>query len=83
MDGFNGTLFAYGQTSSGKTHTMEGPDIFDQKMKGAIPRMFQAVFDLIEETTDNIEFGVKVGMFEIYNEKVLSILIMIFIVDNC
>jgi hypothetical protein len=29
MEGFNGTVFAYGQTSSGKTHTMTGPDIFD------------------------------------------------------
>ena len=29
MQGFNGTVFAYGQTSSGKTHTMTGPDIYD------------------------------------------------------
>lgn len=29
LDGFNGTIFAYGQTSSGKTHTMQGPDIND------------------------------------------------------
>jgi len=29
LDGFNGTIFAYGQTSSGKTHTMQGPDISD------------------------------------------------------
>ena len=29
LDGFNGTIFAYGQTSSGKTHTMQGPNIED------------------------------------------------------
>ena len=32
--GYNGTLFVYGQTSSGKTHTMQGPDIDDDKLKG-------------------------------------------------
>jgi len=29
LEGFNGTIFAYGQTSSGKTHTMMGPDMDD------------------------------------------------------
>ena len=32
LDGFNGTIFAYGQTSSGKTHTMQGPNIEDIEM---------------------------------------------------
>jgi kinesin family protein 5 len=32
LEGFNGTIFAYGQTSSGKTHTMSGPDIRDIEM---------------------------------------------------
>ena len=31
MEGFNGTVFAYGQTSSGKTHTMLGPSIVDDE----------------------------------------------------
>ena len=34
LEGFNGTVFAYGQTSSGKTHTMQGPNIEDQQLKG-------------------------------------------------
>jgi len=34
LQGFNGTVFAYGQTSSGKTHTMQGPNIDDQELKG-------------------------------------------------
>ena len=37
LSGYNGTIFAYGQTSSGKTHTMEGI-IDDPTMQGIIPR---------------------------------------------
>lgn len=48
LDGFNGTIFAYGQTSSGKTHTMQGPDIEDIEMQGIIPRMVRTVFARIE-----------------------------------
>lgn len=39
LDGFNGTIMAYGQTSSGKTHTMQGHDINDKEHKGLIPRI--------------------------------------------
>ena len=45
MEGFNGTVFAYGQTSSGKTHTMMGPNILDMENRGVIPRMVSFVFD--------------------------------------
>jgi len=34
LEGFNGTVFAYGQTSSGKTHTMLGPDIDNYQHRG-------------------------------------------------
>lgn len=70
LDGFNGTIFAYGQTSSGKTHTMAGPDILDIEMQGIIPRMVRTVFSRIENADENIEFTVKVSMCEIYNEKI-------------
>jgi Tfp pilus assembly pilus retraction ATPase PilT len=39
LEGFNGTIFAYGQTSSGKTYTMQGYDIDQPGNKGIIPRM--------------------------------------------
>ena len=39
LEGFNGTIFAYGQTSSGKTHTMQGYNIEVPSNKGIIPRM--------------------------------------------
>ena len=44
MEGFNGSILAYGQTSSGKTHTMMGPDMSNQEERGVIPRMVQYVF---------------------------------------
>jgi len=45
--GYNGTIFAYGQTSSGKTHTMYG-DIHDEDLHGIIPRVgYSKVWDNI------------------------------------
>ena len=70
LEGFNGTIFAYGQTSSGKTHTMQGPDIDDVELQGIIPRMVRTVFNRIHTASENMEFSVKVSMCEIYNEKI-------------
>ena len=56
IEGFNGTIFAYGQTSSGKTHTMVGPDIGDVEIQGIIPRMVRTVFNRIENASENMEF---------------------------
>jgi len=70
LEGFNGTIFAYGQTSSGKTHTMQGPNIDDVELQGIIPRMVRTVFNRIETSSQNIEFSVKVSMCEIYNERI-------------
>ena len=70
LQGFNGTIFAYGQTASGKTHTMTGHDIFDPVTMGIIPRMISTVFDKIEFANENIEFAVKVSYSELYLEKI-------------
>lgn len=70
IQGFNGTIFAYGQTASGKTHTMTGHDIFDQNTMGIIPRMISTVFDKIETADENVEFSVKVSYCELYLEKI-------------
>ena len=75
MDGFNGTIFTYGQTASGKTHTMQGPDIEDLELQGIIPRMVRTVFNRIETASENIEFTVKVSMIEIYNERIRDLLL--------
>lgn len=74
MKGFNGTIFAYGQTSSGKTFTMEGPSIDSEENKGLIPRMMDEIFDCIMRANENIEFTVKVSFLEIYNEKIHDLL---------
>ena len=73
MNGFNGTVFAYGQTSSGKTFTMSGPNIYDNEMKGIIPRMVSTVFDGISQDSES-EFLVKVGFCEIYMEKIKDLI---------
>jgi kinesin family protein 5 len=74
MQGFNGTVLAYGQTSSGKTFTMTGPDMNDGEMMGVIPRMVSTVFDQIESSDPKIEFQVKVGYCEIYLERIKDLL---------
>ena len=38
LNGYNGTIFTYGQSGSGKTYTMFGNDIWDEDKKGVIPR---------------------------------------------
>lgn len=70
MEGFNGTVFAYGQTSSGKTHTMSGSDMYNEDERGVIPRMVTHVFNKIHNSPSEIEFTVKVSMIEIYMEKI-------------
>lgn len=74
LEGFNGTVFAYGQTSSGKTHTMTGPSIDDEELKGIIPRMVRTVFNTIANSEDHLEFTVKVSYAEIYMEKIRDLL---------
>ena len=73
MEGFNGTIFAYGQTSSGKTHTMQGI-IDDVELRGIVPRMVKTVFNRIENSSENMEFAVKVSFCEIYNERIKDLL---------
>lgn len=72
LEGYNGTVFAYGQTGTGKTHTMEGDkDDFDQK--GVIPRTFEHIISSIEGTP-GVNFMVHVSMLELYNEEVVDLL---------
>ena len=59
MAGYNGTIFAYGQTSSGKTHTMEGV-LGDPQLQGIIPRIVNDIFNFIYSMDENIEFHIKV-----------------------
>jgi len=72
--GYNATIFAYGQTSSGKTFTMEGPSIYDAEMRGLIPRTVSALFDGVLDAESHIEFTVKISYIEIYMEKIQDLL---------
>ena len=90
LNGFNGTIFAYGQSGSGKTFTMLGPDsvvdaikngadgISDevQKMYGIIPRAIGDIFDAINRIvgSENAAIELSVQYLEIYNEKIQDLL---------
>lgn len=69
MDGYNGTVFAYGQTSSGKTYTMTGTH--DQP--GIIPMAIRDVFAYIAQDSDR-EYLLRVSYMEIYNEVIKDLL---------
>ncbi|KAM6142391.1 kinesin-1 heavy chain isoform 2-T2 [Phoenicopterus ruber ruber] len=73
LEGYNGTIFAYGQTSSGKTHTMEGK-LHDPDGMGIIPRIVQDIFNYIYSMDENLEFHIKVSYFEIYLDKIRDLL---------
>uniref|UniRef100_A0A5F9CW42 Kinesin-like protein KIF11 n=1 Tax=Oryctolagus cuniculus TaxID=9986 RepID=A0A5F9CW42_RABIT len=77
--GYNCTIFAYGQTGTGKTFTMEGErspnEVYtweEDPLAGIIPRTLHQIF---EKLTDNgTEFSVKVSLLEIYNEELFDLL---------
>ncbi|KAI1899423.1 hypothetical protein AGOR_G00061630 [Albula goreensis] len=73
LGGYNGTIFAYGQTSSGKTHTMEGK-LHNPQLMGIIPRIAHDIFDHIYSMDENLEFHIKVSYFEIYLDKIRDLL---------
>ena len=68
LDGYNGTVLAYGQTSSGKTYTMQG-EMDEERRQGIIPRMINHVFKYIYQN-EGTDFMIKVSMIEIYQEKI-------------
>uniref|UniRef100_A0AAQ5WYC2 Kinesin-like protein n=1 Tax=Amphiprion ocellaris TaxID=80972 RepID=A0AAQ5WYC2_AMPOC len=77
--GYNCTVFAYGQTGTGKTFTMEGersPDgeftWEEDPLAGIIPRTLHQIFEKLSE--NGTEFSVKVSLLEIYNEELFDLL---------
>jgi kinesin family member 5 len=74
IKGYNGTVFAYGQTGAGKSYTMMGADIDDEEQKGIIPRIVEQIFASILASPGNIEYTVKVGYLEIYMERIRDLL---------
>lgn len=74
--GYNCTIFAYGQTGTGKTYTMEG-DLEDQegfitRDAGIIPRTLYNLFEVLEQ--EDAEYAVRVSSIELYNEELKDLL---------
>ncbi|KAF1981458.1 kinesin family protein [Aulographum hederae CBS 113979] len=74
LNGYNGTVFAYGQTGAGKSYTMMGSDIDDDEGKGIIPRIVQQIFASILASPSNIEYTVRVSYMEIYMERIRDLM---------
>ncbi|KAL1794524.1 hypothetical protein ACET3X_007945 [Alternaria dauci] len=75
LNGYNGTVFAYGQTGAGKSYTMMGSDMDDEVGKGVIPRIIQQIFASILASPSNIEYTVRVSYMEIYMERIRDLLV--------
>jgi kinesin family protein 15 len=81
LEGYNVTIFAYGQTATGKTYTIQGP-CFDNdheenteyELRGLMPRAFDYIFSKIKQARmessfeKRIDYFVKASYLEIYNE---------------
>ncbi|XP_062419058.1 kinesin-like protein KIF3B [Pungitius pungitius] len=70
--GFNGTIFAYGQTGTGKTYTMEGVRN-DIEKRGVIPNSFEHIFTHISRS-QNQQYLVRASYLEIYQEEIKDLL---------
>lgn len=73
LQGYNGTIFAYGQTGTGKTYTMEGV-AKDPEKQGVIPRSFEHIFNHIARSHDR-QYLVRASYLEIYKEQIRYILV--------
>lgn len=72
LEGYNGTIFAYGQTGTGKTFTMEGVRS-DPILRGVIPNSFEHIFTHIART-QNQQYLVRASYLEIYQEDIRDLL---------
>jgi len=73
LNGYNGTIFAYGQTGAGKTFTMEGM-VDPPELRGIIPNAFQHIFDKVAVADELQHFLVRASYLEIYNEEIRDLL---------
>ena len=72
LDGYNGTIFAYGQTGCGKTHTMMGSNE-SEEARGIIPRTFQQIVTITKNDTSKTHL-IRCSFIEIYNEEIHDLL---------
>ena len=73
LEGYNGSIIAYGQTSAGKTYTMEGTST--EETRGAIPRVAAEIFSYIEKSSNSAsKFLVRASFMQVYNEQLQDLL---------
>ncbi|ETM47628.1 hypothetical protein L914_07699 [Phytophthora nicotianae] len=72
LAGYNCTVFAYGQTGTGKTYTMQGDLSPGSETAGIIPRSVRCIFDALEARGE--EFSVRVSFLQLYNEELKDLL---------
>ena len=72
LSGYNGTIFAYGQTGTGKTYTMVG-EFSDEKNKGIIPRAFDYIFEYVKQDKEHI-YNIMISFIQIYLEHIQDLI---------
>ncbi len=73
LAGYNATIFAYGQTGTGKTYTMEGFN--SAEARGIIPRAIEQIFNHIQRSiSPRLRFLVRASYLQIYNEVISDLL---------
>lgn len=77
LDGYNGCVFVYGQTASGKTYTMQGPPNASEKEKGIMMRATDQIMKHVKDASrenDGLKFSVSASYLEIYQETLRDLL---------
>ena len=70
LDGYNVCIFAYGQTGTGKTFTMEGT----QQNRGVNYRTLEHLFKVSKERSETFSYDISVSVIEVYNEQIRDLL---------
>lgn len=70
LDGYNVCIFAYGQTGTGKTFTMEGTE----QNRGVNYRTLEHLFDIAKERSETFTYNISVSVLEVYNEQIRDLL---------
>ncbi len=66
LDGFNSTVFAYGTTGAGKTHTMLG----NNECPGIMYQTMQEIFRVQKQMALDRVYEIRISFLEIYNENI-------------
>jgi hypothetical protein len=74
LKGFNGTIFAYGQTGTGKTYTMGILEFVNNEHAGIIPRAISLLFDYVNNQENFSEITISLSFLQLYRETIQDLL---------